>query len=180
MKPFWRFALLLSIGSFCSFASQAQQATNSSSQNGSQTSGGTTVVQDGEGSADKKGKKVWTDDDLHKLGDVSVVGERKPGAKARHSAGSYNSKDATAANYKTQLEKLQQQLDETNKKIAELQNFNGDSSSDTRIQTNHRLTRASVADQIVQLEAKKKQLEGQMQSIYDQARRNGIEPGALR
>jgi uncharacterized protein (UPF0335 family) len=37
-----------------------------------------------------------------------------------------------------------------------------------------------VEDQVKELEAKKKQIQGQIDSVEDQARRNGFEPGQLR
>lgn len=152
----------------------AQQQTDSS-QNGKQDAQNTTT-QKSDG-ADKKTKKVWTDDDLHGLGGVSVVGDAKANSKG-HSAN--GGKDATAANYKQQLAKLQAQLDDINSKIAELKSFNGDNGKDTAIQTNHRLNRGSVEDQIAQFETKKTKVTEQIQKIYDDARHNGIEPGALR
>ncbi|HWZ99790.1 MAG TPA: hypothetical protein VN025_18680 [Candidatus Dormibacteraeota bacterium] len=179
MNTTWKFTLLFSAGALFGVGSQAQQPADTSSQTNAQTSANSPATKENTDTADKKTKRVWTDDDLHKLGGVSVVGDGKSGARTRYTSGN-SSKDAAAANYKQQLVKLQGQLDDTNRKITELQNFNGDNSTDTAIQTNHRLNRASVADQITQLESKKKQIEAQIQNIFDQARHSGIEPGALR
>ena len=159
-------------------AASAQQPADSSAANGSQGTPTPATAKDGANTADKKTKKVWTEDDVHKLGGgVSVVGDAKAGSRSSTNTGS---KDSTAAYYKEQLGKLQAQLDDTDKKLAELQHFNGDNSSDTAIHMNHRFNRTSIADQIKQLEDKKKQISAQVQNIFDQARRNGIEPGALR
>jgi hypothetical protein len=174
MKHSTKFAVLFWVCALCAFAANAQQQTDST-QNSAQNSAGATTSKT---AADKKTKKVWTDDDLHGLGGVSVVGDAKPSAKG-HSVPN-NGKDGVAAEYKKQLAKLQTQLDDVNKKLAELRNFNGDNGASTAIQTNHRLSRASVSDQISQLETKKAQLTEQMQKVYDDARHNGIEPGALR
>jgi hypothetical protein len=173
MKIACKIFLTLAAGALSVCHALAQQQTDAS-QNGKQDSQSTTTKPDG---ADKKAKKVWTDDDLHGLGGVSVVGDTKANAKG-HSAN--GGKDATAANYKQQLAKLQAQLDDLNNKITELKNFNGDNNKDTGIQTNHRLSRGSVSDQIAQFEKKKAQITEQIQKIYDDARHNGIEPGALR
>ena len=172
MKNLAKFSLLVLFCGVFAFCASGQQQTDST-QNGGTNS--TTTQKD---STDKKPKKVWTDEDLHGLGGVSVVGDAKSSSK-KHSAAS-NSKDGTAANYKQQLEKLQAQLDDTDKKLVELRSFNGDSSASTAIQSNHRLSRGSVSDQIAQLEAKKAKISEQMQKIYDDARKQGIEPGALR
>jgi len=91
-----------------------------------------------------------------------------------------NSRDSQAAKLKEQLTKLQGQLEDADAKLAELERFNGDNSSDTAIKLNHHLDRTSIADQIARLESRKKQLQEQIQNIYDQARRSGIAPGALR
>ena len=174
MKTACKILMIFPAWALCVCHALAQQQTDSS-QNGRQDSQNTTTQKpDG---ADKKTKKVWTDDDFHGLGGVSVVGDAKANSKS-HSTTS--GKDATASNYKQQLAKLQAQLDDINNKIAELKNFNGDSNKDTGIQANHRLNRGSVSDQIAQFEKKKAQVAEQMQKIYDDARHNGIEPGALR
>src|SRR5579859_3042703 len=95
-------------------------------------------------SATAKPKKVWTDDDVrHGTGAATNAkdAKTKPGNTA-------NSKDSQAAKLKEQLTKLQGQLDGTNEKLAELEKFNGDYSSDTAIKLNHHLDRTSIADQI--------------------------------
>jgi hypothetical protein len=177
MNNIQKFALLAALGFPLVAGAQTQQPADSAAQNNSQPSAVGTA--DRPVQTTNKPKKVWTDDDLHKLGGVSPVGDGKNAVKTKYASGK-SSTDSAAANYKIQLVKLQGQLDETNKKLLELQNFNGQNSPDTAIQTNHRLNRASVSDQIAQLEAKKKQFETQIQNIYDQARHSGIEPGALR
>lgn len=173
--------LLLAACIMWTLETKAQQPTGASSPTSPQnTSASETAKDSANTAAAKKSKKVWSEDDLHKLGGgVSVVGDAKPDAKTRTPANS-GSKNSTAAYYKGQLEKLQAQLDDTNKKLTDLQNFNGDKSSSTAVQMNRRFTATPVPDQIAQLEAKKKQIAAQMQDIFDQARRSGIEPGALR
>jgi len=174
MKIACKIFMIFPACALCVCHALAQQQTDSS-QNGKQDSQDTTT-QKADG-ADKKAKRVWTDDDLRGLGGVSVVGDAKVNSKSHSTS---NGKDANAANYKQQLAKLQAQLDDINNKIAELKNFNGESNKDTGIQTNHHLNRGSVPDQIAQLETKKAKVTEQMQKIYDDARHNGIEPGALR
>ena len=170
MKRIWRLGLFLFTGAVCAGIIQAQQPADNSQ------SAPTPAPKD---STDAKTKKVWTEEDLHRLGGVSVIGDSKsdPNAKTLLCRGA---KDSAAASYKQQLARLQAQLDDTDKKLAELEKFNGENSSDTAIRLNHHLDRTSIADQIAHLQAKKKQLMEQIQNVYDQARRNGIQPGALR
>lgn len=170
MKRIWRFALHLFAGAVCAGLTQAQQPTGNPQNTPSPAA---------KDSSDAKTKKVWTEEDLHRLGDVSVIGDSKSDTRTKVLTGK-SSKDSAAASYKQQLAKLQAQLEDADKKLAELEKFNGENSSDTAIRLNHHLDRTSVADQIAHLQSKRKQLTEQMQSIYDQARRNGIEPGALR
>lgn len=127
-------------------------------------------------SADTAGKpkKVWTDDDVRH--GAAGTANTKPAANLKPA----NPKDSQATKLKEQLAKLQAQLGDTDAKIAELQKFNGDNAPDTAIKLHQRLDRTSITEQIAKLEARKKQLQEQIQGIYDQARRAGIEPGALR
>ena len=173
-----KFLMIFAACAMFAFTAAAQQPADSSSANNSQAATTSTAAKDGADTSDKKTKKVWTEDDVHKLGGVSVVGDSKSGSK--YNASTSSGSKSSAANYKQQLDKLQAQLDDTNKKLAELQNFNGDNAPDTAINPSKHYNRTSIADQIKQLEEKKKQLSAQIQSVFDQARRNGIEPGALR
>lgn len=180
MKAPQRLLLNLAVCAICVLQTRAQQPTDTSLPSSSQNSSIPTAAKESANAADRKTKKIWSEDDLHKLGGgVSVVGEAKPDARPRPSTNP-GTKNSATAHYKEQIDKLQAQLDDTNKKLAELQNFNGDKSTSTAVQMNRRFTTTSVPDQIAQLETKKKQIAAQMQDIFDQARRSGIEPGALR
>jgi hypothetical protein len=179
MKTPHRLLLLFAACAVSAGAARAQQPADAPSANRSQDTPAPTA-RDNANTSDKKAKKVWTEDDVHKLeGAVSVVGDAKSASK-RRSSGNTGSKSSAALYYKEQLTKLEGQLDDTDKKLTELQNFNGDNSSDSAIHMNQGLKRTSIQDQIKQLEDKKKQINAQMQNIFDQARRSGIEPGALR
>ncbi|MGB7281905.1 MAG: hypothetical protein WBE13_06555 [Candidatus Acidiferrum sp.] len=136
----------------------------------------------------KKAKRVWTDDDMSKLsGSVSVVGDSSSSADAKSSAelsgaGSANSaQNSDVQYYREQLRQLQAQLDATDKKIDDLRNFKGDNSSSSGgINPNKGYSMTPVADQIQQLEDKKKQIQDQIDAVTDEARKKGIEPGQLR
>jgi chromosome segregation ATPase len=136
----------------------------------------------------KKPKKVWTDDDISKVqGGISVVGDANSSngsseARQEESAGSENAtQESQISNYREQLRQLQAQLDVTDKKIDDLRNFKAeDTSASGGINPNHGYTMTPVADQIKQLEDKRKQIQDKIDAVTDEARKKGIEPGQLR
>jgi hypothetical protein len=123
-------------------------------------------------------KKVWTNDDLG-TGKVSVPSNKKnqnSPAPAKQPAD-----PATVQRIRASLEKLQGQLDEVNKKLTSYQQFEaGEAVSTAARDTSKGVNRMPVDQQILQLEDKKKQLEGQIGDLIDEARKKGIEPGQLR
>jgi hypothetical protein len=137
----------------------------------------------------KKAKKVWTEDDISKVGGISVVGDSSastpaPGRGSQKPSGT-NSDDPAQGKqvdyYRDQLRPLQAQLDATDKKIDELRNFKADNSSASGgINPNHGYSMTPIPDQIKQLEEKKKQIQDRIDAVVDDARKKGIEPGQLR
>ncbi len=128
----------------------------------------------------KKTKKVWTNDDVNGLnGPVSVVGNSKnlgnvgPDSKAD---GQY------IANTRKELVKLQSQLDDTDKQLADLKDFSEGKAPTTSsgYQINKGYNRVPVDQQITSLLGKKKQLQGKIDALVDEARKKGVEPGDLR
>ncbi|MGH9744114.1 MAG: hypothetical protein ACRD51_17365 [Candidatus Acidiferrum sp.] len=136
----------------------------------------------------KKPKKVWTEDDLSKVsGGISVVGDAASpngsNMKTRAEGASYGntSQESQVSYYRDQLRQLQAQLDVTDKKIDDLRNFKGENTSASGgINPNHGYTMTPVADQIKQLEDKRKQIQDKIDAVTDEARKKGIEPGQLR
>jgi hypothetical protein len=136
----------------------------------------------------KKPKKVWTEDDISKVGgSISVVGDPSASGPARSNskgsgAGSANSaQDNQADYYRKELRRLQTQLDAADKKIEDLRNFKAENSSASGGIDPHRgYYMTPIPDQIKQLEDKKKQIQGKMDILTDEARKKGIEPGQLR
>lgn len=131
---------------------------------------------------DKKPKKVWTNENMpNTTGAVSVVGDPKNNSKAKPNPG--QPADAQyIANVRKQLEKLQSQIDDTTKQIADLTNFSkGESSSNASgIELDHKYAREPIEVQIRSLEDKKKDLQAKYDALLDEARKKGVEPGQLR
>jgi hypothetical protein len=113
----------------------------------------------------KKPKKVWTEDEMGKLnGKVSVVGDGKPpggsestGARGRDSASSYRDR----------LAPLRQKLEKIQTQIRDLQSAKLGG-------------RENISWKVEQLEAQKKDVQGQIDAVEEEARKNGVEPGQLR
>jgi hypothetical protein len=128
----------------------------------------------------KKPKKVWTNDDVGSLnGPVSVVGNSKNLGKP----GSEGKADAKyIADTKKQLQKLQSDLDDTNKQLADLKDFSEGkpASTSSGYLINKGYNRIPVDQQITNLQGKKKQLEEKIEALLDEARKKGVEPGDLR
>jgi hypothetical protein len=124
-----------------------------------------------------KPKKVWTNDDLKGAGKVSVIGS-KGGPKYTMTKAP---DPATISRYKTNLQKLQSQLDEVNKQLQAFEDFaEGKPVSESGRDMNHGYSRVPVNQQTTKLFDKKKQLEDQMDALYDEARKQGIESGMLK
>ena len=129
----------------------------------------------------KKAKKVWTNDDVNGLsGPVSVVGNTKnlgkSGAVGKTADGQY------IASTKKELAKLQSQLDDTDKQLADLKDFSEGKAPATSsgYQINRGYNRTPVDQQITSLQAKKLELRDKIGALLDEARKKGVEPGDLR
>lgn len=130
----------------------------------------------------KQPKKTWTNDNLSDAkGAVSVVGDSKAGSKSK----AHPAKPADAqyvASLRKQLEKLNAQMSEADKQIADLTNFSkGEpSTSASGIKLGKGYNREPVEVQIRALQEKKKDLQSKMDAVLDEARKRGVEPGQLR
>jgi hypothetical protein len=136
----------------------------------------------------KKPKKVWTEDDISKVGgSISVVGDSSSSGGAKGSSQSTGTSPENSAqaneveSYRDQIRQLQAQLDATDKKIDDLRNFKADNTSSSGgINPNHGYSMTPIPDQIKQLEENKKQIQDKIDAVTDEARKKGIEPGQLR
>jgi hypothetical protein len=135
-----------------------------------------------------KPKKVWTNDELSTVsGGISVVGDSSASAPVPRNSPDANAsaevstKDKQAASYRDQLRQLHAQLQATDKKISDTQNFKADNTSSSGgINMNKGYTMTPIEDQIKQLEEKRKQIQSKIDAVEDEARKNGVEPGQLR
>jgi len=162
----------------------AQSSGSSSSQSASPTPAASPAPpQDGTSAASpdaKKAKKVWTNEDVSGLnGPVSVVGNSKnlgKGGPESKADGQY------IANARKELAKLQSQLEDTNKQLADLKDFSAGKAPATSsgYEINKGYNRVPVDQQITNLEAKQKQLQGKIDALLDEARKKGVQPGDLR
>lgn len=138
--------------------------------------------------AKKKPKKVWTNEEISTVGGtISVVGDSaSPNAgsgssKSGRGASADSPQDKQIEQYRDQLRQLQAQLDSIDKKINDLRNFKADNSSPSGgIDPRHGYSMTPIADQIKQLEEKKKQIQAKIDALEDEARKKGIAPGQLR
>jgi hypothetical protein len=172
----------------------ASQSSNSGAQSDSSTEKPAPQAlaptsQDATQKTGKKPKKVWTNEEISTAGgpgSISVVGNADPNAKPfsredHTKAVPTQARDKQIAAYRERLKQLHNELEITEKKISDLRNFKAENTSASGgINMNRRYSMTPVEDQVKHLEERKRQLESQIESAEDQARKNGVEPGELR
>ena len=131
----------------------------------------------------KKPKKVLTNEDLaNSTGKISVVGNgqnnsgNKPKAAAPRTAN-----PQYVASVRDKIEKLLKQIVDVDKQITDLKNFKAGepSTNSSGVQLDRRYEREPIEVQIRALQNKKKDLQAKLDSLYDEARKKGVEPGEL-
>jgi len=181
---FLRWSVFAFCGALTCGASFAQNPAPSESQSSTPTPG-TSPAPPQEAAAvapadPKKTKKVWTNEDVSGLnGPVSVVGNSKNLGKG----GSDGKADGQyIANARKELAKLQSQLDDTEKQLADLKDFSEGKAPATSgaYQIDKGYNRVPVNQQITNLQKKKKQLQDKIDALVDEARKKGVQPGDLR
>jgi hypothetical protein len=138
----------------------------------------------------KKPKKVWTNDEIGSAkGAISVVGDSNAsgGGQGQRKSEGVASGTADAArnqqieNYRNQIQQIHSQMDEIDKRIAQLKNFKGENNSPSGgININQGYNMVPLEDQVKQLEEKKRQLAAKIDNIELEAEKKGIDPGDLR
>jgi len=180
---------LLALASGCSAQTQDAANKDATSTKPAAAADKTAVKQDTPTTAEKKKpKKVWTNDEVSSLpGEVSVVGQPgqvlDSGRTLRYGSstgGGYN-QESLIESYRQQLAELQNQINAADQRIAQLKNFKAENSSPSGgINPNKGYNMVPLEDQVKQLEAQKKKLQGQIDDLENEARKNGIDPGKLR
>lgn len=127
----------------------------------------------------KASKKVWTNEDVSGLNaPVSVVGNSKNLGKT---VSATTATPQYIANTRKELQKLRSQIDDANKEIADLQDFlAGKTATSSGYPINKGYGRIPPDQQIASLEAKKKDLQEKIDTLLDEARKKGVQPGDLR
>ena len=173
-----RISLLLMLCGVLTIVCAAQDTQTTSPSVPSQQSTQTTPAPAPASSANgEKPKKVWTNDDVKNAGDVSVVGDKQ---NQKYTM-TKQADPATIAKYRNNLHKLQVQLDDVNKQLKLYGDFTeGKPVSENGRDMSHGVSRTPVDQQTAKLREKKKQLEDQMDQLYEEARKKGIESGQLK
>jgi hypothetical protein len=130
----------------------------------------------------KKVKKVWTNENLTEVSGtaISQIGDTKISASPKNGTAK-PARSQMVANFRKQLAAFQAQLAVMDKQIADLKSFSkGESSGANGLQMHKSYTMEPVQDQVLKLEDKRKIVAAQMDSVFDAARKRGIEPGQLR
>lgn len=172
------------VPSLC-YAQSGQTASPSAAkQQSTKTASGQTSTA---GDKTEKTKKVWTNDEVGTLqGTVSVVGTNHPKdgqtqSTQNETRGAADPLRGKIQRYRAAIAELRKKIDAADQRITQLKNFKGgDSSPSGGINPNARYNMIPLDEQVKQLEAKKKQLEANIEDVENQARKEGIEPGELR
>src|SRR5271168_5141485 len=125
-------------------------------------------------------KKVWTNDDLGPASRSSVQASSS-NKRSQQSTVTKPADQVTVGKVRDDLQRLQKQLDDTNKLLASFKQFqDGDSSVDSSGRAlNKGYSRVPPDQQVVKLQEKRKKLQNQIGDLLDEARKQGIEPGQL-
>jgi hypothetical protein len=129
----------------------------------------------------KKAKRVWTNENLGDAhGTVSQVGVAKP-AETGKPVTPKSSDARLITSFRKQLATLEAQMAGLDKQIADLKNFGkGEPTNANGLELHKRYTMESAEGQIRNFEVKKKELQAQIDAVFEVARKRGIEPGQLR
>lgn len=126
-----------------------------------------------------KPKKVYTNEDVQPAPDGTAPAAAKPARSIAPSGKEPNAE--LARSMRAKLEKLTAQIKDADKQIDDLKRFQaGETSGDASHQWNKGYNRMPIPEQIDKLEQKRSQLQAQVEAIYDEARKKGIQPGQLR
>ncbi len=125
-----------------------------------------------------KPKKIYTDDDIQPS-PSGPAAAAKPASSPAQPGKDPNGE--LARTMRAKLEKLAAQIKDADKQLDDLKRFQaGETNGDASHQWHKGYNATPIPDQIAKLEQKRSQLLGQVDAIYDEARKKGILPGQLR
>lgn len=140
--------------------------------------------------AQKKAKKVWTNDEVGSLkGSVSVVGGKHPAdgqAIAENDQngtedGDLDPRAEKVRQYREAIDQARTQIADADAQIAKLKDFKGENVAPSGgINPSQAYNMVPPEEQVKQLETRKKQLAGKIEDLENQARKEGIDPGEVR
>ncbi len=125
-------------------------------------------------------KKIWTNENLAEAGgQVSVVGDKR---NQNYAATATKPADpASVSRIRQNLQKLQSQLDDVSSQLSSFKEFQeGETVTKSSNEIQKGYTRMPINQQMAVLQDKKKKLEAQIDALFDEARKKGIDPGQLR
>jgi hypothetical protein len=132
-----------------------------------------------------KPKKVWTNENLSESGGtISVVGDTRNASKTPSKSAPVDKSidPRILANLRQQLQKLQAQLAAVDQQLSNLKDFGkGEAKNAGGLQPNTwQYNSSSVDEQIRNLQGTKSKIQASIDTLFDAARKSGIEPGQLR
>ena len=128
----------------------------------------------------KKPKKVWTNENVKDgTGPISVVGDAH---NSKTKSSPQTPPDAAyISSVRKQLQKLQEQMAAADKELLSLKNFSeGEPVATANREFHKSYNNEPIAHQITNLQAKKADLQSKIDTLLDEARKKGVEPGQLR
>lgn len=143
----------------------------------------------------KKEKKVWTNENIGELrgkSRVSVVGEGKASGSTNGESAAADADKAGARStgsipekdpqwYRAKLMPLRADIERTDAEIRRMKEFlAGGHTAEGRLEVNRFSVPLNPANRIEELEKQKREVQGKIDEIEDQARRNSIAPGDIR
>ncbi len=129
-------------------------------------------------------EKIWTNENL--AGDSATGVASSTNRQSQKNNGKTNAQGkggdpATATRIKQSLQKIQTQLADIDLKLENYKRFlQGENVPDPGKDIRKGYNRTPIDQQMAALQEKKKQLELQMDALYEEARKKEIEPGQLR
>jgi hypothetical protein len=131
------------------------------------------------GSETKKAKRVWTNDDLGNSAGTAPS-SADTGKPATKSISAKPPNTQYAASVRKQIEALQKRLIDTDQQLVDLKKFKDGESVGGNMQLHKRYNTVPIDQQIADLQEKKKRIQAQLDALFDDARKKGIDPGQLR